>query len=654
MSRDAFSLEGKAELSEISENVLQAAVAFAADDVKTVDQLNNFLKKFIAPNFDVGRSSIVDLDGKQTATFPIVVFRNANGESVLGQPIPIDRVAAVIDVYDELDQEGLREAYDRISSIKQIAKTPVPRGDVRSNVTMGIVFAKRSSCSLEAIADEVYHINSKTHHDHWLDMVVLPNVGVLNYAVQFPCDGLSGDFMPPAQGALRGTPPAFYVVMVMRPLESYSCNKFLSVLIAHLQLFAPDVREQLPNFASILDGVSPTAVTYLGFQPNLDGALVPATAEEYRGRNIPQSPITIEDAKGSVLANIEFRKWQDGGIVLLVGKLPLEGMLVFLPNPRSEYLRVIKRDNVQVSYVLPIDQPQFQMLLDNIRQRSNLKVNTNPGGFVIQKLMDEGTSTPFIARCTLGLLRIRENVITDPGKRDVFDKVFQNTLSSLMTARSACKEYHKIWTAHVDRIASGEIGRINGPHIEILENADKKLSVEFESFLNAATRAIKTGLQALSSQLGVDIGFLFKKPSAFEAGIAKLRDRDSVLADYLLECRKWTERLVLMRNNLEHEIWEFPKVKYALKNGAIQVEEPHLGNESVGGQLEFFLDRLQCAFEEMLAHLLQFKLPMGVALTEISAQIRTQEAPERFRVTLAVGGEEPWTLQYCPDKFDEV
>jgi hypothetical protein len=154
--------------------------------------------------------------------------------------------------------------------------------------------------------------------------------------------------------------------------------------------------------------------------------------------------------------------------------------------------------------------------------------------------------------------------------------------------------------------------------------------------------------------LGVDIGFLFKKNSAFASGIERLRKTDAPLAEYLVESRKWTERLILLRNDLEHEIWEFPKVKYSIENGRVVSAEPIIGVEAVTALVDFLFDRVVCFYEEMIAHALQRKLPRGSTIAEVALKMRANEAPERFRITLALGGEPPWQISYHASKFDDT
>jgi hypothetical protein len=252
------------------------------------------------------------------------------------------------------------------------------------------------------------------------------------------------------------------------------------------------------------------------------------------------------------------------------------------------------------------------------------------------------------------LLRIRENVLTDAKRRDDFDRRFESALSSLMTARKTSKSLLETWTSHSERVASGEAARLEGRDIRVLESINKQLSDEFESFLNAATRAIKTGVQGLYMFLGVNIGFLFKKQSAFEKGIERLRRTDAPLADYLVEVRRWTERLVFLRNNMEHEIWQFPKVVYSASNGSVRVAEPELSGDRVTVLVEFLLDRILCFFEEMITHILQRHLPVGSTITELARNSRAPEAPERFRITLDRGGEPPWKITYHTSRFDDT
>ena len=55
--------------------------------------------------------------------------------------------------------------------------------------------------------------------------MVVASTGAVHYAVQFPGESLSGDFLPPAEGALAAFTPPMYIVIVMRPTGAYTFNK---------------------------------------------------------------------------------------------------------------------------------------------------------------------------------------------------------------------------------------------------------------------------------------------------------------------------------------------------------------------------------------------------------------------------------------------
>jgi hypothetical protein len=646
-------------LSDISERVTSAADdILAAPPEAQLAELTKALQQFVAPEFAVSSGVIRDATGRVTPSHPITIFRAGRGEA-LGPDgqlvIPADSAAVVIEVCDEADAERLRQAYFRVAQAKQLVKTAVPKGETRTNITLGVVWATSSAVPLDALANELHGLNTRTPHKQWLDMLVVAPTGVINYAVQFPGEGLSGDFLPPAEGAFsQPAPPAFFVSIVMRPMVRQSFNKLVAFIIGHLVIFAPDVATKLPNWTLILDGLPTGAITTLGFQPNLSGQLVPVPPEGYSGKFIPNKPVLLEGPNGDFLSAITYMKWQTGGVILLEGKLPLEGLLIFLPDLRPEHMRTVKRPAIQISPVLPISHDQFNQFISNVLRRSNFRIRADPGGIVMEKFLDEGTSAPFIARCMLGLIHIRENALSDKTLRDDFDKRFESAFSSLRTAREASKSLRKIWQTHLAGVTSGEAARLEGGNIRVVDSVNKQLSEDFESFLNAAARTVKTGVQGLCSLLGVDIGFLFKKKSAFDSGIERLRKTDAPLAKYLAESRKWTERLILLRNDLEHEIWDFPKVKYSIADRKVVAAEPKIGAEAVTGLVDFLFDRVVCFYEEIIAHALQRKFPRGSTIAEVVLQMRVAEAPERFRITLALGGEPPWQISYHASKFHDT
>ncbi len=644
---------------ELSQQVHDAGQEVASATGLTLPGiLNEVLGRFLGWPFKATSGCAVDRDGYKTETFASVVYTAPQGAAAPDpRAIPADTVAAVIDASESMDVENFRAAYERIAQAKRLKKTAAPclPGIPNTTITLGIIFALRSALPLEGVAEELERLNAQTPSEQWPDMVVVASTGAIHYAIQFPGESLSGDFLPPAEGARAAYTPPIYIVIIMRPTGAYTFNKMTAFLIAHLAIFSPGAR--LPNWSEILVGAPQQAVTLSGYQYNLNGDLLPVPRQFYNDRYFPPLPMRIEDQQGSLLSTIQFLPWQDGGTILLKGILPLEGLLIFLNLGREALQRagVVKRPpDIQMSYVLPITQADFNAMLTRIQRQSNMVVRSDQTKWVVQKVADEGTRSPFIARILLGILCLRDVAYPDPANRDNFDKAYEFVTSSLLNARTAAQQIVRMWEDHVRKVSSGEIARLKGRAIHIDETIHKELKKEVESFLNAAARALKQGMQDLAMELQVNIGFLFQKQAAFEIGLAALQTTDLILAEYLRQTRTWSERLMEKRIAIEHHAWMLPLVTYSDTGSGIKADEPLISGQPVSEFVKFMLDRLACFVEELTAHCLQRRMPAEITITEIPLAHRLPEAPERFRVTLARGGLPAWQIVFHHASFEET
>jgi hypothetical protein len=219
--------------------------------------------------------------------------------------------------------------------------------------------------------------------------------------------------------------------------------------------------------------------------------------------------------------------------------------------------------------------------------------------------------------------------------------------------RERMKKIEDAWQSHERRVHTGEIARVRGRAIHVDENVDSALGQEIDAFLSAATRALKTGLQAVADELGTGIGFLFQKQQGFDAGAVALDGSDPHLAAYLREARaQWSATLVGRRNAVEHENWRLPDVVYEREGVGVRVREPVVDGMRVTEFTQTMLDRVSSLAEDVTAHLLRKRLPEGITITELALTDRDESAPERFRVTLAIGGSPAWSLAYDARPFE--
>jgi hypothetical protein len=615
--------------------------------------LNKTLNRLLGWPYRAASGLVLDIRGQKTEILGTLIYaQSAKEVGVEPVEIPADSVACAIDVSDGMDLQGFRDAYARIVQVKRLKKSPAPQipGTAHTTVTLGLIVARQVSVPVEALAEELDRLNRQSPSAHWPDMVVVLSTATISYAVQFPGERIMGDFLPPAEGAVTsGSVPPMYIILSMRPTGDYTFNRMCAFVIAHLAIFSPGAA--LPNWADILAETPKDTLVLRGYQYNLSGQLVPVPPQFYNDRYFPPPPLRLEDPQGDLLSTIQFLPWQDGGVVLLRGKLPLEGLLVFLGK---EALKgKITRGDLQISYVLPIAAQDFTMLLQRIRMQSNLTVRNDPTQWVVQKFADEGSSSPFMARLFMGIMRLRDAVFPDVTKREDFDKAYEFILMNLLSTRTAAQDIVKLFREHVQQVTEGKIARRQGQVLHIDESIDKELRKQVENFLNGAVRVLKQGMQEVASTLQINVGFLFKKPGAFANGIVSLQRLDPDLAGYLQQTRLWSERLVESRNAIEHTSSILPKVRYVASSASILVVEPQISNQPASEFVAFMMDRLACFVEEVTAHCLQRLMPLGLSIREIPLAERVPEMPERFQNILRSGGIPIWRLAYHQTTFEE-
>jgi hypothetical protein len=626
-----------------------------ADSPHLSSALNNALEKLLTWPFRVD-TGVASFDGESTEEFSTLVY--VGSEPVPTSPVSVnaDNLACVIDVCECFDLAAFRASYERVARAKQLKKslpTHIP-GTPHTTVTMGILVARDSDVPLESLAEELEGLNSRHPDRIWPDMVVVLAKGVINYAVQFPGTGVLGDYLPPAADVSADRVPAMYIVMVVKPTGDFAFNKMCSFLLAHLALFSPG--SNLPNFTTLLEGVPQQVLTMHGYQYNLSGQLAPVPRHFYNDRLLPVRPYLIHGPKGELLSALQFIPWQDGGVILLRGKMPLEGLIVFLGREvLARAGKVNQPPDLQISYVLPITEANFRELLTGIKKQSNMTVRIDPTEFVIKKFADEGSSTPFVARICMGILRLRDAVFPDVVSREPFDKGYEFVMMNLLNTRSSAKTISTMIQTHVQNVATGTVARLDGPNIRVDEDVDRELRKEVENFLNLSVRVLKHGMQQVAGTLQLNLGFLFKKQQALEKGHASLSALDAPLGDYILASRQWTERLIEQRNAVEHDGWMLPRFNYSrTPKGGVQAAPPQISGQPVLDFVETMLDRLCCFVEDVSAHALQSKMMTGISVTEIPRDQRLAEMPERFRLALRHGGTPIWIITYRSEPFDKI
>ncbi|MFM0208312.1 hypothetical protein PQQ96_12945 [Paraburkholderia sediminicola] len=633
----------------------EAVIAAPADRVGAV--LSAQLQHLVPAPYRIETGVVIDSEGRRTE--PLSALICVGGQLVdsdVGPTVvPTETVAAAIDVAYTLDLNALAAAYSRVSAAKALKKTAPFPGNRTTEPTLGVIFAVDATVPLEDMAAELERLNERTPSDHWPDAVVIATKGQLGYMVQWIGDqSVSSLLLPPSPGVLHKTQPSYYAVLMISASGAGTFNLAMHMLLGQLARWSPG--SVSPEYLTVLDSVPRQALVWTGYQYNLAGELRPVPRERYNDKALPPKWVAlIPPGAKEPLAAMCFIPWQDGGVVLLQGKLPLEGMLLFLGGiidgePIRNIQKVI-RNELQISSVLPIRERQYGMLLRNIQQRGGLEVKPNQGQFVVQKFADEGSSSPFMARIFYAPMKMADAL---GANREPFLIAHQTLMTTLMEIRDIAKDVTKSWKDHLRKIDEGSIVDRQGGHIRITENVDRELGRLVSEFMNGATRSFKDRMQQTARALGVEIGFLHQKQVKFEQGLADLEKTDSALADYLREARRWGDSLVTTRNNLDHGNWSLPRATVVDVGGRVVVTEPAVDGTPVTRWVADMTDRVLCFVEDVIAHGIQKRLAQGITLTEIPVAQRAPEMPLRFQNTITGSGLPTWQIRYHVSRFDET
>jgi hypothetical protein len=397
-------------MTTVAQNIEELGRKLLAAEGDLATALNATLRTILSWPFCVHPGVVFDSEGGRTETFGTLIYTSKSDSEESQVSIHADHVACVMDISQTLDLHALRASYERVATAKRLKKTPAPHipGVPHTTTTLGIIVARDATVAIETLSQELDVLNQQHPDREWTDMVAVLGKSTINYAVQFPGERVLGDYLPPAEGATAAYTAPMYIVLVVKPTGAHTFNKLCAFVLAHAAIFSPGAK--LPNWADVLKGVPKEVMAICGYQYNLSGQLRPVPRQFYNDRYLPPRPVYVEDKKGDLLATLQFLPWQDGGVVLLKGTLPLEGLLVFIGKRAFERGGIVRRGDTQLSYVLPITQGDFQEMLTRIQKQSNMTVRVDPTSFVVQKFADEGSSSPFMARLFLGIMRLRDAV----------------------------------------------------------------------------------------------------------------------------------------------------------------------------------------------------------------------------------------------------
>jgi hypothetical protein len=274
---------------------------------------------------------------------------------------------------------------------------------------------------------------------------------------------------------------------------------------------------------------------------------------------------------------------------------------------------------------------------------------------VLQKVFEEGLTSPYRARIWNGMMELRNGIISDPLTVRRFDDRYEPVLKTLDKARESAREIHALVADHRKALkAQGAV--VVGPNDQITVNiaVNPTLDRRFDSFTVFAHRAIKLTQDVLKDVAGLNIGFLFQSAQKFTCGVNAIRTFHPDLAKYLEMARQTlTEPLVQLRNEIEHKGWTMPGIQYRVHNGILELGEVNIRDMPFTAYVTHVLNRAIRFVEDLTAYSLKTLMIGPRAIIELPEVQRASANPKRFALAME-DDYRTWHLIWETDSTDFV
>lgn len=211
------------------------------------DVLRRFLNQHLPQRFRATSGILIDSENNRSRQTDVIIYDALSSPvyraSERLQILPAHTTAAVIEVKSTLNEASLRDGYKKIHSCKSLRPEPMRPVDRSATSTsldatglLGIVFGFSSELTLTSLAERAVELNKEYDSDHWPDLIVALDRGIVAYAMMPPGPNMPasrlGARAPAANDAL-GAPP-FYVPMLVQELGDSTLNHFFLSLLAQL------------------------------------------------------------------------------------------------------------------------------------------------------------------------------------------------------------------------------------------------------------------------------------------------------------------------------------------------------------------------------------------------------------------------------------
>lgn len=296
---------------------------------ETENVLNKFLNNHLPRRFAAATGLAIDAEDNISQQFDTLIYDADNnpvyraGENFVAQILPSDSIAAAIETKSNLNKEELRDAAEKIASIKKLKRSPISNQDQQVNFSnfisitcLGVVFAYTSATSLKTLAKNLREINQTIPKSQRIDLVVVLDKGVIGYVPKVPGENHSRGIIMMPEATDDFKIPAWYIHLCIFEEPEHALHYFFIHLMSSIAFF----RRRIPlPFDSLLKGAANRIQSIQAYWYNCDRDLVEVPPEHTQKKNLPLITFNVF-VKGTrkVIGQFHQHKWSDGYIYQVI------------------------------------------------------------------------------------------------------------------------------------------------------------------------------------------------------------------------------------------------------------------------------------------------------------------------------------------------
>jgi hypothetical protein len=260
-------------------------------------------------------------------------------------------------------------------------------------------------------------------------------------------------------------------------------------------------------------------------------------------------------------------------------------------------------------------------------------------GLIWTLLMDEGTSSPFVARLLYQVYKILDTVSTSEKEKNEFKASYNVIFENARATFKIIKKLRRLRDEHEQKLKNGMLIRIeSGNSISILEPIDDEYRECVKDFFIKGEIAIE-GIIALADAWNLKIDFFFKKEKKFDRGSIELIESRREQGEWIIENVRWArdnwyEKFNETRNLIIHHNYHIPNVRYDIVNKrSVVARFPTLEDgRDILEHLEYVFPLYMELIEECVVFILSTRMQPYQHIKEIPENERNHEIPIRYEI----------------------